>query len=127
MAGCADPSQPLTSSTSRAVSPARALVSAHDIEVGVDHEAEGVGDLAEHLLVLASGHQGASEVAGTAQRGHNRRKLDGLRAGTHEDHDIARCGQDPLPRINPFGLHRATRRAAISCPTSQMNSLLVVR
>ena len=115
---------------SRAVEPRQGLVGAHHVEVGVDGEAEGLGDLAEHLLVLASGHHGTAEVVGAAQRGHHRGELDRLRAGTHEDQDVARCGHGPLPsRFTLLSVAggRPRRRATISRPASQMNSLLVVR
>ena len=62
---------------SLAVSPAKVWLG----RLGVDCEAER---LAEHLRVLASGHHGAEEVAGTAQRGHHRGELDRLRAGAHK-------------------------------------------
>ena len=35
------------------------LVGTHHVEVGIDREAESVGDLTEHFLVLAGGHHGA--------------------------------------------------------------------
>ena len=131
MSGWADPSQPSMPSMSLAVSPARVLVGAHHVEVGVDREAEGLGDLAEHLLVLASGHHGAAEVISAAQRGHHRGELDRLGAGAHEDRDVARCGQGALSRSRHLWPAvagcRPRRRATISRPASQMNSLLVVR
>ncbi len=40
------------------------LVRTHDIEVGVHRDAECVRDLAEHLLVLSGGDDGAPKILG---------------------------------------------------------------
>ena len=89
------------------------LVGAHHVEVGVDFEAEGLGDLAEHLFVLPSGHDGAAEVIRAAQRGYDRGELDRLRAGAHEDRDVARFGQDSLPaRVTGPSMSRLSSQAA---------------
>ena len=60
-----------------------------DFEEGVDFEAEGLGGLAEHLLVLSGGHDRAAEVLRAAERGHHRSEFDRLRACAHEHRDVA--------------------------------------
>jgi hypothetical protein len=124
MSGWADPSQP----SMPGGQPRQSLVGAHHVEVGANREAERLGDLAEHLPVLAGGHHGAADVIGAAKRGYHRGEFDHLRAGAHEDQDVARCGH---PRRHHLGLgaacSRPRRRATISRPEIQMNSLLVVR
>ncbi len=106
----------------------QSLVGTHHVEIGVDREAEDLGDLAEHLLVLAGGHHRAAEVVGIAQRRHHRGQLNRLRAGAHEDRDVARRTHG-LTRVASCRRVRSRprRRATISRPASQINSLLVVR
>ena len=106
------------------------LIRTHDVEIGVHGEAELIGDLLEHLLVLSGRHHRAIEVGGAAQRRHHRSQLDGLGPRAHEHQDVpAPLGGIAAPGhpAARFAAGCLSRRATISRPKSQRNSLLVER
>ena len=130
MSGWADSSQPSMPSMSLAVSPARVWLGRMTSRSASTAKPKVSATWRNISLCWPVATTVQRKSLRAAQRGHHRRELDRLRAGAHEDQDVARCGQavsDSRHLWLCVAGGRPRRRATISRPASQMNSLLVVR